>query len=222
MRAGLAPARARGSRRPASRSSARAVGGGDEPMTALLDARRPRPRSRALDGEVAQPAQRIDVMAMDARRRSDRGSAPRRRRPAWWASRARRMASIAADLRRRSARTGRTAATAEELSHSVRRNESDPGRRAGRAGADGERSPGRRPLLLLHEALTVDAVAREGQRVETLVGDRLAAPLAGAEGAIVDLSAARRRRRGGAGDRRCPARRRTLGCRRCSPGRRDP
>src|SRR5437773_6990695 len=42
-------------------------------------------------------------------------------------------------------------------------------------------------LLLLDRPLTVDAVARERQRLEPLLGDRLPAPLARAEGAVVQL-----------------------------------
>src|SRR5688572_5111209 len=48
-------------------------------------------------------------------------------------------------------------------------------------------SPDDRALLLLDEPLAVDAVAREGQRLEALVGDRLAAALAVAERAVLDL-----------------------------------
>src|SRR4030095_15183623 len=66
-------------------------------------------------------------------------------------------------------------------------------RRNGRGGRgrarDGGASPGGGPLLFLDRALAVDAVAREGQRLQPLVGDRLAAPLAVAARAGVDLFA---------------------------------
>ena len=56
----------------------------------------------------------------------------------------------------------------------------------GRRGRDGA-SAGGGALLFLDQTLAVDAVAREGQRLEALVGDGLAAALAVAEGALVDL-----------------------------------
>src|SRR5262249_7040876 len=55
-----------------------------------------------------------------------------------------------------------------------------------RAGA-GEASAGGGALLLLGQPLAVDAVARRGHRVQPLVADRLAAALAVAGGAVVDL-----------------------------------
>src|SRR5262245_4847817 len=42
-------------------------------------------------------------------------------------------------------------------------------------------------LLFLDQALAVDAVAREGDGVESLLRDRLAASLAGAVGTVLDL-----------------------------------
>src|SRR5689334_22736726 len=58
---------------------------------------------------------------------------------------------------------------------------------AGPARPERARLAGGHPLLLLDRALTLDAVARERQRFEPLLGDFLAAPLAAAERAIVDL-----------------------------------
>src|SRR6266508_350382 len=43
------------------------------------------------------------------------------------------------------------------------------------------------PLLFLDQPLAADAMAREGQRLEPFFGDRLAAPLARAERAVVQL-----------------------------------
>src|SRR5580700_763888 len=47
--------------------------------------------------------------------------------------------------------------------------------------------PGRGALFLFDRALALDAVARERQRLQALLGDRLAAALAIAEPAFVDL-----------------------------------
>jgi hypothetical protein len=60
-------------------------------------------------------------------------------------------------------------------------------RRDGGGDRDHTASPGRGTLLLLDEPLAVDAVARERQRLQPLVADRLAAALAIAERSVVDL-----------------------------------
>jgi hypothetical protein len=89
----------------------------------------------------------------------------------------------------------------------------------GRRGRDGV-SAGGGALLFLDQTLAGDAVTSEGQRLETLVADGLAAALALAERALVDLL-----KRGDDVAQQSPvavARRRTPGCRRYSPGRRDP
>src|SRR6202795_732384 len=71
-----------------------------------------------------------------------------------------------------------------------RRKRERGGRRSGRTRLE-ERSrsalPGGGALFFFDEALAVDAVACEGQRVEALVGDGLPAPLAVTEVAFVDL-----------------------------------
>src|SRR5262249_49216976 len=53
--------------------------------------------------------------------------------------------------------------------------------------ADASGSTRRHALLFLHQPLAIDAVTRERQRIESLVGDRLAAALAGAERAVLDF-----------------------------------
>src|SRR5919201_3722813 len=68
--------------------------------------------------------------------------------------------------------------------------EKEPGRSGIRRAATVRRSArlaGRHPLLLFDHALAIDAVAGEGQRLEALVTDGLAAALAVAERAVVDL-----------------------------------
>src|SRR5262245_54470598 len=110
------------------------------------------------------------------------------RRPAFRASRARwsisrRCGSSGAG----DARPGPRRPSNAVSSARVRRNGMSAGFEAGGRGLRGRQSPGGHPLLFLHQALTVDAVARERQRVQTPVGDRLPAPFACAEGAIVDL-----------------------------------
>src|SRR5438445_2796733 len=61
------------------------------------------------------------------------------------------------------------------------------GQAAWRRRADGAGSTRRHALLFLHQPLAIDAITRERKRVESLVGDRLAAALAGPERSILDL-----------------------------------
>src|SRR5262245_64745969 len=53
--------------------------------------------------------------------------------------------------------------------------------------ADAAGSTRRHALLFLHQPLAIDAVTRERQCIESLVGDRLAAALAGTERPVFDL-----------------------------------
>src|SRR5262249_5868488 len=53
--------------------------------------------------------------------------------------------------------------------------------------ADASGSTRRHALLFLHQPLAIDTVTRERQRIESLVGDRLAAALAGTERPVLDL-----------------------------------
>src|SRR5262245_35917939 len=69
----------------------------------------------------------------------------------------------------------------------VRRSDINVGFGAGGRALRGRQSPGGHPLLFLHQSLTVDAIAREGQGVQTPVRDRLPAPFASAERAVVEL-----------------------------------
>src|SRR5215470_12898863 len=62
-----------------------------------------------------------------------------------------------------------------------------PGTDRGQARRRGARLARGHPLLFLDHALAVDAMTRERQRLEPFFGDRLVAPLARAEGAIVEL-----------------------------------
>src|SRR5262245_49752047 len=62
-----------------------------------------------------------------------------------------------------------------------------PGADRGQARRRGARLAGGHPLLFLDPPLAVDAVPCERQRLEPFLGDRLVAPLARPEGAIVQL-----------------------------------